>query len=112
MDNLNINIPKDFSRCPGARYRNEGDYSGEEFREEYLVPKLKEAIENGVRLEVILDGSSGYSTAFIEESFGGLIRINQFNLNDLRTHLIIISKEDESYIEDINQYIENAWKNR
>ena len=112
MDFITINIAKDFSRCPGARYKREGDFSGEEFREKLLVPALKEAIEMQKKLNIILDGSAGYSTAFIEESFGGLIRIDKFSIEELKNCLIITSKEDPSYIDDINQYLENAWKNR
>lgn len=112
MGNIILNIAKDYSRCPGARYESEGDFSGEKFREDYLYPKLKEAIETGVKLEVILDGSAGYSTSFIEESFGGLIRNNQMTLDEIRDNMIIISEEDPTYIDDINLYLENAWQHR
>lgn len=112
MGNIILNIAKDYSRCPGARYESEGDFSGEKFREDYLYPKLKEAIETGVKLEVILDGSAGYSTSFIEESFGGLIRNNQMTLDEIRDNMIIVSEEDPTYIDDINLYLENAWQHR
>lgn len=106
-----LNIAKDYTRCPGARYESEGDYSGERFRNEFLAPMLKEAIETGVKLEVVLDGSAGYSTSFIEESFGGLIRTNHYTLKEVKDNIIIISDEDPSYEEDINVYWEHAWKN-
>lgn len=112
MGNIVINIAKDYSRCPGARYESEGDYSGERFRKEILLPKLKEAISAGVKLEVILDGSAGYSTSFIEESFGGLIRSDGLTLQELQESIILISDEDPSYIDDINDYWEHAWQNR
>ena len=111
MGNLILNIAKDYSRCPGARYESEGDYSGERFREDFLAPKLKEAIEAGVKLEVILDGSAGYSTSFIEESFGGLIRTNGYSLDVLKDKIIIISNEDPTYIDDIYEYWDHAWEN-
>lgn len=112
MGNIVLNIAKEYTRCPGARYESEGDYSGERFRNEYLAPKLKEAIEAGVKLEVVLDGSAGYSTSFIEESFGGLIRTDHYTLQDVTEYIIITSNEDPSYIEDINVYWEHAWENR
>lgn len=112
MADIILNIAKDFSRCPGARFSSEGDFSGEEFRNNCLVPKLREAIEQGVRLKIILDGSAGYSTAFIEESFGGLIRINGFTLNQLQEKLLFVSDEDPSYIDDIKTYMKNAWEYR
>lgn len=112
MANLVINIAQDFSRCPGARFKEEGDFSGEEFRSKFLVPKLREAIEKNVKLVVNLDGAAGYSTAFIEESFGGLVREDGFNIAVLKDKLVIISDEDRSYIDDINLYIKHAWDNR
>ena len=112
MGNIVLNIAKDYTRCPGARYESEGDYSGERFRQELLAPRLKEAIEIGVKLEVILDGSAGYSTSFIEESFGGLIRSDHFTLDEVNDNIIIISDEDPSYEEDIKDYWQHAWENR
>lgn len=111
MGNIVLNIAKDYSRCPGARYESEGDFSGEKFRELYLAPNLREAISKGVKLEVVLDGSAGYSTSFIEESFGGLIRNDFFSMEEIRDHIIIVSNEDPSYIDDINTYLQNAWEN-
>lgn len=112
MADLMLKIAKDFSRCPGARYRTEGDFSGEEFRSEYLAPKIREALEEGVKLVIDLDGSAGYSTAFIEESFGGLIRNDGFSLDDLKNVFEFISNEDPSYIDDIEAYIDHAWQHR
>ena len=112
MADIILNIAKDFSRCPGARFHSEGDFSGEEFRNDFLVPKIKEAIEQGVRLKIILDGSAGYSTAFIEESFGGLIRNDGFSLDKLNAMLTFVSDEDPSYIDDIKIYMKNAWEHR
>ena len=43
-----IKIATDFSRIPGARYPEEGDYSGQEFRHNVLHPALKKAIEMNV----------------------------------------------------------------
>ena len=107
MGNIEINIAKDFSRCPSARYRTEGDYSGEEFRETLVAPKLNEAIEKHCQLIIVLDGAAGYSTSFLEESFGGLIRHDNFTLEDLKC-IRIISNEDPSYIDDIKSYWEHA----
>lgn len=112
MGNIILNVAKDFSRCPGARYPSEGNFSGQEFREQLLSPKLTEAIESGVNLVVILDGSAGYATSFIEEAFGGLVRENQYSLNEIIDTIEIISKEDPSYIDDANSYMKNAWENR
>lgn len=42
-----INIRENFSRYPAGRYRADGPYNGEKFREELLVPALSEAIDKG-----------------------------------------------------------------
>lgn len=68
---ITITISVDFSRIPGARFPAEGDYSGQEFRQNILAPKLKEAIDSNQRLKVILDGTAGLGTSFLEESFWG-----------------------------------------
>lgn len=111
MGNIILNIAKEYSRCPGARYESEGDFSGERFRNEFLALKLREAITSGVKLEVVLDGSAGYSTSFLEESFGGLIRTDHFTLQEVTDNIIIISNEDPSYEDDIKIYWEHAWEN-
>ena len=112
MGNLVLHIAKEYSRCPGARYESEGEFSGEKFREELLLPRLKEAIEKKVMLEVVLDGSAGYSTAFIEEAFGGLIRKDGMTMKEIEGHLYVISDEDPTYIDDIKIYLRNAWEHR
>ncbi len=66
MDVIKLNIASEFSRTPGARYIKEGEYSGELFRTKYLLPKMKTAINDDKILEVILDGSAGYGTSFLE----------------------------------------------
>ena len=40
----------------------EGDYSGQEFRQNVLHPALKKAIEMNVKLIVDLDGTAGLGT--------------------------------------------------
>lgn len=68
---VHIDIAKDFSPTPGGRYRADGRWSGEEFRETFLVPALRA----GNSVEVDLDGPLGFTTSFLEEAFGGLVRI-------------------------------------
>jgi hypothetical protein len=65
-----ISIANDFTKYPGGRYRKHGKGSGEEFREEFLVP----ALDRREPLTIILDGTAGYSSSFLEEAFGGLTR--------------------------------------
>ena len=103
-----INISKDFSSIPGARYPEEGDFSGYEFRTKILYPKLVQAINEYKTLTVILDGTAGLGTSFLEESFGGLIRENKLKYDDIINTLVIISNEDPCYKEEILEYLEDA----
>lgn len=105
---MKIKIATEFSRIPGARYPEEGDFSGEEFRQNILLPKLKEAIANKEKLVVDLDGTAGLGTSFLEESFGGLIREEHMDFNVVINTLDFISTEEPDYIEEIRSYINDA----
>ena len=109
---ITISIAEHFSRTPGARFPEEGKYSGQEFREEVLMPALKKAICNWTQVTVILDGTAGLSAAFLEEAFGGLIREEDFKYDGLKEILILESNEDESYIDEINYYLLREHKRR
>lgn len=75
MENITINIATDFSTKPGARFKSLGEYSGEAFYEELLLPKYTEAKENNTKLLVYLDGVRSYPYSFLDESFGKLARV-------------------------------------
>lgn len=103
-----IKVAKDFSRKPTARTEVEGANSGEKFRETLLVPMLVEAIKSSKKLIVDLDGTAGFGTSFLEEAFGGLIRVNHIEYSDINKTLELISHEEPYLIDDINQYILDA----
>lgn len=98
----------DFSPTPGPRKIVEGKFSGEEFRQSYLEPKLKEAIEKQTKLFIDLDGTAGYGTSFLEESFGGLIRVNKYSYEEILSHIELKSEEESYLIDDIMWYLEDA----
>lgn len=68
-----IKVVRDFTATPGGRTRDDGPHSGEEFREEVLLPRLKQC-SKGDQLVVDLDGAAGYAASFLEEAFGGAAR--------------------------------------
>jgi len=103
-----ISVRDDFSFTPGPRYKIEGDYSGEEFRKLVLAPAVKNAIERSVQLNIVLDGTAGYGTSFLEESFGGLIREDGFEYKKLISIFTYQSNEEPELVEDINQYLLDA----
>lgn len=63
----------DFSRTPGARFRVDGPFSGEEFREECLEKHFDD-VNLDYTVEVDLRGVAGYSVPFLDEAFGALVR--------------------------------------
>lgn len=102
-----ISIARDFSVAPGPRLIEEGEFSGEDFRNRILAPKYTEAIQANAKLVVNLDGTLGYGTSFLEEAFGGLVRIGN-SPDEVKSRLEIISTEEPYLIEDITEYIEKA----
>lgn len=72
MSNIQIHIKEEFSDSLGARYKKDGQYSGEEFYEKLLRPRFDEAVSKGVYLEIYLDGVWGYPSSFVSGSFGKL----------------------------------------
>ena len=86
-EDVTIDVAKDFGRFPAGRYRTDGRYSGERFREDFLVPALRKM--GTVTIE--MDGAAGYGPSFIEEAFGGLVRKEGFDRETLSFRLKIIT---------------------
>lgn len=95
-----INVANDFSRLPYGRYRWQGNFSGEAFREDLLLPALSRDGE----VLVDLDGTSGVGPSFLEEAFGGLIRAG-LKLDQILSKLTIKSDEDPSYVKEVEGYL-------
>lgn len=105
---MKLNIATDFSVAPGSRYAHEGKFSGQDFRTQVLLPMLRKAIEQNCILEVSLDGTAGFGTSFLEESFGGLIRENKIDLQTIKKSLKLISQEEPALLDEINEYLQDA----
>jgi hypothetical protein len=99
-----ITISTEFSEYPAGRYREDGDHSGEVFREDILIPKLR----SYDLVEINLDGSMGYGSSFLEEAFGGLVRLRKFSKELLHKKLKFNYKEDPMVIDEIWHYIDTA----
>lgn len=95
-----LNIAANFTRFPAGRYRADGPYSGERFREDFLIPALK---QNG-KVAILLDGTMGYGSSFLEEVFGGLVRSKEFDPEELAAKIDLISR-DSSLVSEINDYL-------
>jgi hypothetical protein len=103
-----MKLAKEFSSTPGSRYIVEGDNSGEEFRQKLLYPRVLEAIKQNTQLIVDLDGTAGYSCGFLEEAFGGLIRVNLLSLDEVNRVLKFQSDEEPELLDEIQEYLEAA----
>lgn len=99
---ISINIGTDFSRYPVGRYRKDGEFNGEVFRDDRLTPHL--AMGRQVRL--LFDDALGYGSSFLEEVFGGLVR-SGYTPAKLRD-LLILESSDDSLITEIFSYIDEA----
>lgn len=102
-----IVIGTDFSDTPSGRYRDDGPFSGEVFRDDLLVPALKE----NEKVCVDISGVEGYGSSFLEEVFGGLVRLGIYTKSELTEKLRCeaTDKSKKCYLERINAYMESAW---
>ncbi|MCY4150980.1 MAG: STAS-like domain-containing protein [Aestuariivita sp.] len=103
-------IAEEFSSTPGGRFQRNGPWSGEQFREEVLSELVNEAIKTRDKIVIVLDGTSGYGSSFLEEAFGGLVRKGNFDKNQLNEHLEIQANDPlyEIYRKSANRYIRDA----
>lgn len=85
---MTINVAKDFSRYPSGRYRTDSRFSGEQFRDDHLVP----ALQQFDKVFVEMDGTLGYGSSFLDEAFGGLIRVSKFSSSELLNRINIVTK--------------------
>lgn len=98
-----INIARDFGRFPAGRYETDGPYSGESFREKLLVPALRCGSEV---ITVEFDGARGLASSFLEEAFGGLVRLG-FDADQLE-HRLDLRSADLSIVNEVREYIIEA----
>ncbi|WP_081253254.1 STAS-like domain-containing protein [Pseudomonas yamanorum] len=96
-----VHLAAEFSKHPAGRYKTDGPYSGELFREKYLEPRMKDH----EKIVVYLDGARGYGSSFLEEAFGGIARKYP---TDLVESLIILASRDENLVQRIKTYIHDA----
>ncbi len=99
-----INVAKQYSRDPAGRYPEDGEFNGQRFRDELLLPLLS----SGTHVVVDFDGTEGYGSSFLDEAFGGLIRKGAFTKAQLRELLEIRSSEDPTVIAEVWSYIDDA----
>ena len=103
LETVKVNVAKQFTKLPGLRYKRLGRYSGEEFRQRFLL----EPLQQGKTVIVELDGVRGYGSSFLEEAFGGTVRELQLEVEDALQRLKVETAID-SWRLDVDEYIRTA----
>ena len=106
MKRFTISVAKDFSPYPAGRYLEDGEYNGTTFRQEKLVPALK----NYDHVHVVFDGVAGFGSSFLDEAFGGLIRDAGMSKEFLKSRLYLSTSEPElePFVKLAQRYIDEA----
>ena len=86
----------------------DGQFSGEEFREDVLMKHYQEFLKSPFVLKLVLDGTVGYGPSFLEESIGGLTR--KIGKDAVLKFLRFSSLEEPFLIDEIEFYIDNNKK--
>ena len=103
-------IATQFTDTPGPRYKHQGDFSGELFRELHLRDLFNHYRKTKEPVTIDLDGVFGYPTSFLEEAFGGLAR--EASENEVLEAFRFIATEQPDVIEEIKEDILAANKKR
>lgn len=101
--NNTIHIARQFSEEPYGRTQDHGDDNGERFRHQWLLP----ALSRGQRILIEMDGAVGYGSSFLEEAFGGLVRLGYYNKDQLREKLTVHHKLSRN-VDLVWHYIDRA----
>lgn len=99
-DAVRIQIATEFSETPFGRYASDGPESGQIFRDEVLLPYLR----NGRKVTLDIDGVAGLPSSFWEEALGGAVRAG-IPADQLRSLLDITTSQN-----DLKTYIRIGWK--
>lgn len=99
-----------YSSSPGPRYCNQGDDSGEDFYHKVLNASFYKAISSNCLLEVVLDGTDGYASSFLDEAFGNLVY--DFGETVVRSTLLLKSDEEPEWIDMLENSTFKEWENR
>jgi hypothetical protein len=103
-----IDIGRDFSKTPTARYRADGNDSGQKFLEDLLLPKFEKAVKDNYILLIDLENIFGFPSSFVSGSFGKLSVMKGSNL--VLKHIKFLSDKNPIRIEKAIREIENPRK--
>ena len=112
---MTIDVAKEFSPYPSGRVTKDGDFNGERFRREHLLPAIHQALSKGndtSSVVVDLDGVRAFGSSFLEEAFGGLARDKSIAIRDAIKVLTIKCTKPhlKIYKDAIDLYLSDAQK--
>lgn len=101
-----ISVVKDFSPKPYGRGPSDGETCGQNFRERLLEKALRE----NDKVHVDLTGYNRYGRSFLDEAFGGLIRVSGFKGKEIKEKLTYSHESLKTIVEIIDERIAAAIK--
>lgn len=102
MKTLTLKVA-DFSKMPmGRNHPDDGDFTGQRYREEYLEPIFL----NYKKIIIDLDDLYACPSSFREEAFGGLAR--KYGINEVLQKLEFISDDFPELIIKIQREIKES----
>lgn len=101
-----INIATDFCKAPAGRYRKNGDYTGEVFREDVLLPALINDEFSEVCIN--LDDLDGVGSSFWDEVFGEMLRNRQVSYDIIKQKMKLVCSDDVYLVPTIESIIKDA----
>lgn len=106
MPDCEINVARDFSEFPSGRFPADDEFCGEAFRENFLRSSLLTC----EKITVVLDGTNGYPSSFLDEAFGGLLRQGILTVDEFRDRFIFVAESSEfkRYIDIIDKIVNKA----
>ena len=108
---IKLNVAERFTPMPIGRYRTDNpEISGQVFREEILVPMVRQAIQEKKILEVDFEGMEGLNASFLDEAFAGLVRSGEWTAKQvLQTVRFVPEKTHYApYIQNVKEFIQEA----
>lgn len=102
---VDINIAKDFSLTPGPRYTWQGEFSGQLFRDSFLIKYFSDPNDETI-INIYIDGVEGYPPSFLEETFGGLVR--KFGRDRVIKKINIVAIKLKYFKEQALKFIQDA----
>lgn len=80
----------DFTEAPGPRFINQGKHSGEQFYVDVLNGKMAQCIKENRDMDVLLDGTAGYPSSFLDQAFGELVYDFTKTVVEQRVHIVTV----------------------